>query len=474
MELNAGKEEVLASIAGAYAKEKQHWLTIFQQYDYLEYIKNHRQVRNEAIQSHYQSRFGLQARMWKLALQDAADTMDKYWKSLFDKIKQEVYKSALTEDARHYVFWILKDYSRLAKALTSIPEFKGLSFELRKKTKNFLCKKINTYRKQLPVVKLCQSFLLDENCYQIFENKGRQYINIMTLVPRKRLAVPLTGQTPIRGNIRLVLKEHRLECHYTAKLKSEPTNLHETIIAVDFGYTEVMTDNDGRHYGNDFGSILQTGSDKLKQKMQKRHKLHALQKKYAGSSSLHHRKKAKNINRFNLGRKKLKDCQQKLQATIQRTMNQAFNELAEKKPSVVVSESLSHVFDYRFPKDVNRRLSAWVKGKLHERLKFKALAKGFGHSQVNPAYSSQTCLPCGFVDRKNRNGDRFKCQHCGYVEHSDRVAAMNLKSRYSDREISRFTPYREVKRILLDRFHRQLETKKLGTVNGRIPDTSSA
>ena len=123
---------------------------------------------------------------------------------------------------------------------------------------------------------------------------------------------------------------------------------------------------------------------------------------------------------------------------------------------------------------MNRRLSAWVKGKLQERLEFKALAKGFGHKQVNPAYSSQTCVPCGFVDSKNRSGDRFKCQYCGYVGHADRIAAMNLKSRYSDREITRFTPYREVKRILLDRFLRQLETKQLGTVNGRIPDTASA
>ena len=68
MELNYGKEEELFSIAHSYASEKQHWLTIFQQQNYLPYIKKHRHVRNEAIQAKYQSRFGLQARMWKLAL----------------------------------------------------------------------------------------------------------------------------------------------------------------------------------------------------------------------------------------------------------------------------------------------------------------------------------------------------------------------------------------------------------------------
>jgi Putative transposase DNA-binding domain. len=40
-------------------------------------------------------------------------------------------------------------------------------------------------------------------------------------------------------------------------------------------------------------------------------------------------------------------------------------------------------------------------------------AEGFRHEQVNPAYGSQTCIRCGFVDAGNRNGDRFKCLHCG-------------------------------------------------------------
>ena len=263
-------------------------------------------------------------------MQDAADTMDKYWKSLFEKIKHDVYKSILAEDVRHYIFWILKDYARLAEATISVPEFKELPLQLRKKARNFLYKKLKQYRKKLPAVKLCKSFLLDEDCYQTFEHKGRQYIDVMTLVPRKRLTVPLTGHTPVRGNIRLVLKDHRLECHYTAHLKSRSSNSNEAIIGIDFGYTEVMTDSDGKQYGNGFGNILQVGSDRLKQKMQKRHKLHALQKKYAKSSSVQHRKKAKNIKKFNLGSKKLKCQSQKLQTTLQCKINQAFNELGSK------------------------------------------------------------------------------------------------------------------------------------------------
>jgi hypothetical protein len=95
---------------------------------------------------------------------------------------------------------------------------------------------------------------------------------------------------------------------------------------------------------------------------------------------------------------------------------------------------------------------------------------------VNPAYTSQTCPnpDCGYVDAANRcsrNKDKFICQHCGTEGDSDGFAAKNLKARYDDREITRYTPYREVKKILLERFHHRLETKTSGTVSGRIPDT---
>jgi putative transposase len=146
--------------------------------------------------------------------------------------------------------------------------------------------------------------------------------------------------------------------------------------------------------------------------------------------------------------------------------------MIEKNHTIVVSESLSNSFDYKRGRTWNRRLSSWVKGEMKERLEFKALAKGFSHYQVNPAYTSQTCPPCDYVDARNRKGDKFQCLNCRYVNHADWVAAMNLKRRYDDPEITRYTPYREVKAILQLRFHRRLEMGLPSTVDGRIPDTA--
>ncbi|MGT2508796.1 zinc ribbon domain-containing protein [Cupriavidus basilensis] len=57
---------------------------------------------------------------------------------------------------------------------------------------------------------------------------------------------------------------------------------------------------------------------------------------------------------------------------------------------------------------------------------------GFTVSDVNLAYTSQTCHRCGYVDKKNRNGNAFKCLCCGQTAHADGNAARNHIARARD------------------------------------------
>ncbi len=200
--------------------------------------------------------------------------------------------------------------------------------------------------------------------------------------------------------------------------------------------------------------------------MQKRNKLRVLANKYAASDDSAVRNKARKIKINNLGKHKLNAKLSRHKATSLRIINTALNQLIKKaRPGVLISEDLKHTFTYTNSKNWNRRLSAWLKGAIQERIEFKALAEGFDHKAVNAAYTSQTCPSCGHVDQHNRcksNLDKFKCLNCGHEGHADVFAAQNLKARYSDQEITRYMPYREVKIILLNRFHtrvcRRLET----------------
>jgi len=67
---------------------------------------------------------------------------------------------------------------------------------------------------------------------------------------------------------------------------------------------------------------------------------------------------------------------------------------------------------------------------------------------INPAFTSQTCSLCGqFGVRK---GDKFYCEN-HKVADADYNASINILNRFFDKEITLFTPYKKVKKILLKR-----------------------
>ena len=65
----------------------------------------------------------------------------------------------------------------------------------------------------------------------------------------------------------------------------------------------------------------------------------------------------------------------------------------------------------------------------------------------------------GLLEGK-RSGDKFHREN-GDVLQADHNAALNVLARRGDNEISRFTPHREVRRILLARSPAQLSVKRL-------------
>lgn len=467
--LNKNKLNAIKSLCQAYAKEKNYWLDVLKKWKFQSHLGTPRKIRDEFIDQNYESNHGLQARHWKLALQDAAETWDKNWKAQFIFVRAKIASHFKQELERHYAYWLLKGYTQFSEMMQGNvpkPNFE-IDMTICKSIAGYVQRQVKQYRPKKTVVKKARSIKFDSSCYSVFEKNGSQYIKIMSLEKGKRIVIPLSGKKVIEGNITLVLEGEDLFIHTTEKIATTQATSQNSIEAVDFGYSEVMTDTDGKRYGTKFGKILAKASDARHEKMQKRHKLHAIEKKQT-------KKRAKsNIKKYNLGKKKLNKKTTKTKIDLEKEINTGINVLLKsKKPSILVTEDLSHCFSYNKPKSINRKFSSWVRGKLQERVAFKALAEGFRHEQVNPAYGSQTCCECGFVDHRNRGGDKFKCLYCGHEDISDRVAALNYLRRYGDDTIGRYMPYSQVKTILLDRFHRRLEAGKIATVPGRTLETA--
>jgi transposase len=291
---------------------------------------------------------------------------------------------------------------------------------------------------------------------------GTQVIAVTGLTPRKRIRIPLTGYTVITGNIRVVLdvERQRVEIHYTAGV-STPIVPGDEVMAADAGLREVFTDETGERYGAGLGRLIYDESERILKKNRKRNKLYQLAEKHRRKGR---HKKARNIRKFNLGHKKQARNKRKNRIELERQINTALNQMLDKRnPKTLVTEKLD-IRGKAKSKQLSRQVSLWPRGTLADRTDFKASAAGCRHRQVNPAYTSQTCPRCWFVDGQNRNGDRFKCVKCAYEAPADWVAAMNLKARVTDPDITLWTPKEQVKLILLARFAAQMRSAVLEIV----------
>jgi putative transposase len=77
---------------------------------------------------------------------------------------------------------------------------------------------------------------------------------------------------------------------------------------------------------------------------------------------------------------------------------------------------------------------SWAFAQLGAFVAYKAKQAGVAFVEVDPAYTSQTCSACGWVDKRNRRSQsEFKCGRCGFVGHADHNAAINIATRGVER-----------------------------------------
>jgi IS605 OrfB family transposase len=74
----------------------------------------------------------------------------------------------------------------------------------------------------------------------------------------------------------------------------------------------------------------------------------------------------------------------------------------------------------------NKMLGSWSPGELRRLILYKAEAKEKVVVEVDPRFTSQRCSRCGYTDKRNRRGLRFRCLRCGFELHADLNAARNI------------------------------------------------
>ena len=74
-------------------------------------------------------------------------------------------------------------------------------------------------------------------------------------------------------------------------------------------------------------------------------------------------------------------------------------------------------------------LNQWPFSQLQEFTAYKAAQNGVITMMIDPAYTSQKCNHCGYVDARNRDHARFDCLRCGHSDNADHNAALNIRDR---------------------------------------------
>ena len=414
----------------------------------------------------------LQARHWKLALEETSKMAMTHWKSVIAEAKKKLAHTLkrFNDQDRHYACWLLcgvnRQFFELLDGRIPVPNpevsfdrnyclsyDRPLSSKTLRSIAGVVRRTVNKVRRDSVCYPRTKAFHnridFDASCYTVRSTEEAQFLELMSLQPGKRISLRLKGRSKILGTLQLIRDTagtYSLRVYVPQECEEEKRKTG-TVIGIDLGYTEMMATSEQELLGTDLGKYFSAIADKRGKNSEGRNRMHSLFRHLLKKSGKDNLAKAERIRKHNLGRKKQRARYIRDIGVIKTIVNRELNLLFTRKTNpikTIVVEDLSARMKVHLGKKWNRRLSGWMRGYLQERIRYKAKKHGIEVSEVNPAHSSRECPRCHCTDKKNRQGDVFKCSYCGYHEHADLVAALNILGRLGDKEIRKgMSPSRE-------------------------------
>ena len=219
----------------------------------------------------------------------------------------------------------------------------------------------------------------------------------------------INGNKSLSSLNRLDYSNYKIDVCLIKDIKKEKYEPKIEKIGLDLGLNNLFATNLGELYGRHFSKLLKEYDDiiSLLAKNRQKQKIRTLSKKYK-----------KLIN--------------KIKAYLKNEINRVINAIIRNnKPKEIIIESLNFTSP-KLSKKLNRLISNFGKKIIEE--KFKSIEEKYGITvtKVNPAYTSQTCSKCGYVDKKNRKGqETFICGFCAKEQNADINASKNILARSS-------------------------------------------
>lgn len=394
-----------------------------------------RAIRDQWMKDGTAKTFGVLATDWKETLRDAIADIKASREAVKVLVRQAIRCRTKDEGERKRLFTALKRDQWVGDPYLSRLMRRHWNHG-RNRTVNQIVVRADLYR----------TFTLAEG--------GDVWLAVPSLVRRRLIAIPLNTTVAPTGTLRLILRDGQVEVHYQidgSSLKSSQRPCGTAKVGVDKGYSEVLTDSQGSHHGQELGGLLRMESDFLKTKNARRAKIQAVAEKAraAGDSA-----KADRITRNNLGTTKRNRRRQAFEARVRTVTFTAVHAVLD-MANHVVAEDLTRTFPAKkkLGKNTNRRLAAWTKGVTAEALNSVSERRGSALTLVNAPYTSQVAPCCRILG--TRKGDRLHCTRCGAVWQADHAGAINVLERDGDPDITLYTSHTRVRQIIQERTDRR-------------------
>jgi len=296
--------------------------------------------------------------------------------------------------------------------------------------------------------------------YSWFTHKGQGWLSLKITGTKDRINIPLCtdDKHPIAGTIRLILRNGKVEVHYTIEIDIEKNKVDRPVgqleVGIDKGYTEAFIDSTGEVFGDGIGKILTNASNSRNEKGKLRNKLRSIAYGGKPQGKGNNQPTKPQVIANNLGKKKWNKREQHTKNQLRDVLYKASHSLFDKSGNVACEKLSGNFFKKdkkSLPPSVNRKLSNWNRGQIKQILNLVSQKRSAFLVEVNPAYTSQACSVCGCLG--SRKSDKFHCTNkkCGVVLQADYNGAVNVLHRKGDPEIGLYTPYRKVKEILIER-----------------------
>ncbi|MEJ5300277.1 MAG: zinc ribbon domain-containing protein [Thermodesulforhabdaceae bacterium] len=289
------------------------------------------------------------------------------------------------------------------------------------------------------------SLHLDSKVFELkpkAEGKAKNFewwLALSTLEKGKRVLIPLISNPHAErlpgkflNFIQIVERNGEIEIKRVKELENVPYAPVVDEIAIDIGLKPLMATDRGDLIGRNFYSFL----EKLDRKITGR--LSYLQR--SGLKPLQDKKYVAYVRR--------------LREFLKKEINRFLNRIVDLyKPANLIIEKL----DFRSP-GLSRRMNRLVQnlGRRYFLQKVHRLRELLGIEvvEVNPAYTSQECSNCGYVDERNRKDTQsFECKACGLKLNAQVNGARNIRRRSSLVDLIKLhTPKKKVLSILAERY----------------------